>query len=737
MLLDLNIPPEVLQHILPSQKLSINQFLAFKIPPPARVPAKLQAAQISIAAEPPKTGMEEIYTILSAPVPLPVVVKDLLDCITSSSPVNPTAKSITYNLDSVGIKNLPLWVITYWNEVHHLHEDRQCWISVNQTLQDLCVRGADIHELVGRVYAVLDRLPWFGSVHGFSQPCNIVDLHQYATSNWLRTVHEDQMLDLLQHDISNHHMAPKTITIRDTDFVPAILRAFDRRDHQRQRGKNTRPAAFRVIGESLASGNLTQLGTVVNTQQTHWFALVLDFLHHIIWYGDSLGWKVEAKIQVALKWWIEEYTSRTFTYKRMSVTHQRDSFSCGLLAGNALSHYFLPIMHPLIDLSDVAVARIKVLLRVCERHHSGVSCFQAELNYLPIMMQGGSSCNLAYEYSLRLPNLNTLSSDEESDSDFEMGSVHMFSDAGYKFPQSPEHRYSSEEESSLSEYSSEDKSTLVMSGGLPADTLQDRSPVRKSETGSSVQLKVKIESSVRAAVGAKKAPLLNFFKPCTLEEFHTDLAREQETMQRAREDDEALEKVAKERRLLEKREKATLRQRKHRLKKMAKEVITGVRSPRGTKRKVIPIELTDSGLSKKRRLELAEETRPARLLKRKIKENTRKPQGRKAKNMSRQATYYNWFSPISWRLIEEAAKAAGWRMSATQIVRIAKTRNPAIFEDLSRETVRDWIDRSGPQPRWSDSTLIRAKAGNIPGHANGGARGILVSSMSIVRRMTH
>ena len=204
-----------------------------------------------------------------------------------------------------------------------------------------------------------------------------------------------------------------------------------------------------------------------------------------------------------------------------------------------------------------------------------------------------------------------------------------------------------------------------------------------------------------------------------------NLAREQEAMRQDKEDAEALEKAAKDHKLLEKREMAMLRQRKLRNKQKESEIIAGTRNPDGTKCKIVQVNLTDSALAKRPRI--AEETRPGWLIKKTITEKNRKAQGRTRKKTPRQATYHNWFSLVCWMIIEEAAKAAGWRMSATQIVKIAKARSPTVFEHLSRETVRDWIDQSGPRPCWSDATLLRVKAGNLPGHSKGGPPEILVS----------
>jgi hypothetical protein len=287
--------------------------------------------------------------------------------------------------------------------------------------------------------------------------------------------------------------------------------------------------------------------------------------------------------------------------------------------------------------------------------------------------------------------------------------------------------------SSSSYLSDDDISDDDLSDDDTASESSDLQDTKVQVVSTSKQVnKVKIESSVRMALGNKNAPLLAFFQPCSREEHNANLARDLERFRDERESMLRKEKSVGKQKLFQKRNNATLRQRRLRDRKREKEIFAGIRSPGGTKRKTTPLELTDPGISKKRRMDLAEETRPARLLKKKIKEKNRKSQGRKQKHEQRRAKYHNWFTPACWRMIEQAGKAAGSKMSATQIVKIAKARNPEIFENLSRETVRDWIDKSGTRPRWSDATLRRVEAGNSPGHANGGRHGVFVSSSFLI-----
>jgi hypothetical protein len=305
--------------------------------------------------------------------------------------------------------------------------------------------------------------------------------------------------------------------------------------------------------------------------------------------------------------------------------------------------------------------------------------------------------------------------DEGSDLGFEISSVYATSDAGLG---NAEAAFSGDDRSSSSSSLSSESS-----GGLSDNEPAEKPAPKKSQifkTG-----KISVESSVRQALNAEKAPLLAFFKRCSKEEHVADLARDSERMQEDWEAQAARMKAREERRLLLRRQKANGRQRKHRAKKKEQEIAQGRRSPGGSRRKLVKLELVDAG---KKTLNIAEATRPARALKRLIKDKTRKPQGAKRKRQPRPAKNHNWFTPITWALIEQAAKEAGWQMSPQRIVNIAKARHATIFEGLSRETVRDWIDRSGPKPKWSDATLRRIEAGNVPGHASGGTRGALVSN---------
>jgi hypothetical protein len=142
-------------------------------------------------------------------------------------------------------------------------------------------------------------------------------------------------------------------------------------------------------------------------------------------------------------------------------------------------------------------------------------------------------------------------------------------------------------------------------------------------------------------------------------------------------------------------------------------------------------------LTKKPKLTIAEHTRPKRALIRDHHEAHRNPKGRKKNKETGQPTpakYHNWFTPLCWSAIKLAGEIAGSKMSATQIVNICRARQPEVFAGLTRETVKGWIDRTGDKAKWSEATLRRVEAGNVPGHTKGGPQGALVSESYMMNK---
>jgi hypothetical protein len=89
-------------------------------------------------------------------------------------------------------------------------------------------------------------------------------------------------------------------------------------------------------------------------------------------YGDSLGGTITEEIETVLNWWIHHHIGQQFMTNQLPITRQRDSYSCGMMAWNALATKVLPKNYTLLKSDGVADERLKMFLRVSERHNDKV-----------------------------------------------------------------------------------------------------------------------------------------------------------------------------------------------------------------------------------------------------------------------------------------------------------------------------------------------------------------------------
>lgn len=138
-----------------------------------------------------------------------------------------------------------------------------------------------------------------------------------------------------------------------------------------------------------------------------------------------------------------------------------------------------------------------------------------------------------------------------------------------------------------------------------------------------------------------------------------------------------------------------------------------------------------SSPSKRSKPSIAELSRPDRAANALLKAKIKKPQGRKRTVEHGEAVRTNWHSPFLWRQIEAAARAERWNPSA--MAKWLARRDPEVFGKISRETIRDWIDRSDKfNPRWTDKALKMKEAGDHQSRLNkGGKLGIFVSNRDL------
>ena len=90
----------------------------------------------------------------------------------------------------------------------------------------------------------------------------------------------------------------------------------------------------------------------------------------MIQYGDSTGQPIEQGLKTIITWWTFYHTGVQFSYTNLLIGIQRDGYSCGMLAWDAL-RYQLAGPSPLvtrIDPSQPSDERLKMFLRLVKHY---------------------------------------------------------------------------------------------------------------------------------------------------------------------------------------------------------------------------------------------------------------------------------------------------------------------------------------------------------------------------------
>lgn len=371
---DLDIPVSIRNEILPSPSLSILQWIQFQFPVTM---VKESTSQPSAFFSKSLPNEEDPLILRRLPIPHAQTVHRLLSVYKKHLEAGSKSLNMAHlQASTTRTRHLPLWMLTYWSEVISLRSKRKPWMSAEADLnkkRKIWTKSKDdspVGQLVDEVYAALDAIQWSGSIRGFNNPEPLVLLSRYlSTSSWFSDVEQNQMLDLLRRDLLFDSEGKKT-ELQGLDFFQKLSEGF--------RAKETyiEGRAFaraRGIGHGLATGSRNAIGMMINLDNEHWVSLVCNFQNETILYGDSLKRPMPDGVKEVIDWWTFNHAGKEFTHLDLDVPRQTDFHSCGLMAFYSLAVFLLPDTYHMIDPKDVDSERLKMLLRVINRHQDYVS----------------------------------------------------------------------------------------------------------------------------------------------------------------------------------------------------------------------------------------------------------------------------------------------------------------------------------------------------------------------------
>ncbi|KAJ7083057.1 hypothetical protein B0H15DRAFT_785202 [Mycena belliarum] len=215
----------------------------------------------------------------------------------------------------------------------------------------------------------LNELPWDGGLKGFKAGGSVEELAHWFTREWLRSDHEDQMLELLTSDLALNDGSASCI--KNTFFVCKLAKAYSNPERYRT---DQDFKWLRRLGTSFATKGCTRFGSIANENEDHWTALAIDADKCTVGYGNGFHTDVPDDLREHLDWWLFEHLGVEFKWVDIPVVRQLDPHSCGILAYFALAHWFDPKRFPLPDGTAASMAdeRIKMFLRIVQHNDRAV-----------------------------------------------------------------------------------------------------------------------------------------------------------------------------------------------------------------------------------------------------------------------------------------------------------------------------------------------------------------------------
>ncbi|KZV58837.1 hypothetical protein PENSPDRAFT_596376, partial [Peniophora sp. CONT] len=148
-------------------------------------------------------------TLRNIPIPSQPFVQNLLTLAPAFVRAGKCSILCPHINQTTPARHLPLFILTFWSEVHLIHPDQQVWIGAEAKLHARrCIwekqkgEGGRTLELIAKTYDLLASTPWNEVLRGFSDNEPVTILSSYAIpSSWLSTFHKNQMLELLQQEL--------------------------------------------------------------------------------------------------------------------------------------------------------------------------------------------------------------------------------------------------------------------------------------------------------------------------------------------------------------------------------------------------------------------------------------------------------------------------------------------------------------------------------------------------------
>jgi len=254
----------------------------------------------------------------------------------------------------------PIWVLDYWRGIKHATGYQQSWKSVLEWLSE--ISGSQLMvEICDQVMAGLSCFPWNGG------NCTVCGMTSLLADSHLSDFHINHTLAKISHHHCDHYGVEVSkchvfLTVLD---LGSIIKAYKNGIHSAC--ASHKPKQLLEVENRIISGYVDSVAEILHLPN-HWTSLVITFKPPKILYGDSLGSSILSNKASSLQQWICHMPDQSghgimesdISVYSLPTTIQKDAFSCGLIAPNAISHHYLPQTSPLLQPNPLSVAHCRL-----------------------------------------------------------------------------------------------------------------------------------------------------------------------------------------------------------------------------------------------------------------------------------------------------------------------------------------------------------------------------------------
>jgi hypothetical protein len=130
-------------------------------------------------------------------------------------------------------KHFNVYLLTYWKEQAEIRHVKQKAIKSYEMLEERMNNlklSLTSRDLAQTAITLLGTLPWQGKVKGFSDDGDIIDLFDFLSKRWLKSGHQNMMLDILRRELTLGGFCSTLIPQNMVTFVSKMTLAYQEKD---------------------------------------------------------------------------------------------------------------------------------------------------------------------------------------------------------------------------------------------------------------------------------------------------------------------------------------------------------------------------------------------------------------------------------------------------------------------------------------------------------------------------